>query len=197
MKNYILFIYKIWAKVYDNYIDKLFSFNRKKVIEFADIKKGQKVLEVGVGTGLNLPYYSNCTVYGIDFSKEMLNKAKLKKSNAKIILKKMDANSMDFKENSFDRAITTYVLRVSPNPKKILKELSRVCKPNSKLIVLDQFLIKNNLFLYLFQPIKILLGWGKEYYIKELIKNSNWKIIKIIPFGKMKNTKLIILKNDK
>ena len=109
----------------------------------------------------------------------------------------MDANSMDFKENSFDRAITTYVLRVSPNPKKILKELSRVCKPNSKLIVLDQFLIKNNLFLYLFQPIKILLGWGKEYYIKELIKNSNWKIIKIIPFGKMKNTKLIILKNDK
>ncbi|RMD58239.1 methyltransferase domain-containing protein, partial [Candidatus Woesearchaeota archaeon] len=102
----------------DSAIDKAFNFDRKKVIEALEIKPKDKILEIGVGTGLNLPHYpQNCTVYGIDFSKSMLERAREKKAKAKIKLLKADARSLEFQNSFFDKAIMTYTLRVSPQPK--------------------------------------------------------------------------------
>jgi len=108
-KKYLQAVYSLWAGVYDSVIDKLFSFDRKKVVDRLCVKKKDKVLEVGVGTGLNLPYYPQCTVYGIDFSKAMLAKAKKKKSKAKVVLKKMDAAKMSFPAKYFDKVLMTCV----------------------------------------------------------------------------------------
>jgi len=193
-KKYLQAVYSIWAKVYDRYVDSIFSFDRKKVIVAAKVKKGERVLEVGVGTGLNLPYYpKNCTVYGVDFSKAMLAKAKQKKVKAKVVLKQMDVSKMSFSAKFFDKAVMTYVLRVAPEPQKMLREISRVLKPKGTIVILDQFKVQNSLLLMLMKPVKLLLGWGKDPNLDQLLKGVPLQIRSRKRFGMMKGTQLCIL----
>lgn len=98
-----------------------------------------KVLEVGVGTGRNLKYYpAGCSVVGIDNSKGMLERAREKATDMKnftFIL--MDAENLEFPDNSFDYVATTFVLCTIPDPVKALKEMKRVLKPSGELIALE------------------------------------------------------------
>ena len=99
-----------------------------------------KVLEVGVGTGKNIPYYpDNIEATAIDFSEKMLEKARKKaeRFNKNINLIHMDAQNMDFPDNTFDRVFTTCVFCSVPDPIKGLKEIRRVCKPDGKIIMIE------------------------------------------------------------
>ncbi|WP_292387868.1 class I SAM-dependent methyltransferase [Methanosarcina sp. UBA5] len=98
-----------------------------------------KVLEVGVGTGRNLKYYpAGCSVIGIDNSVGMLEKARKKAKGMKnITLLLMDAENLEFPDNSFDYVIITFVLCSIPDPVKALKEMRRVLKPSGELIALE------------------------------------------------------------
>ena len=115
---------------------------REKLI---DKIEGNKVLEVGVGTGKNFIYYpENLDVTGIDFSEKMLEKAKDKikdKKNIKLI--EMDAQSMNFPDNTFDTVVTTCVFCSVPDPVEGLKEIRRVCKNNGKVIMLEHMRSSN------------------------------------------------------
>jgi ubiquinone/menaquinone biosynthesis C-methylase UbiE len=115
---------------------------RKQIIEKIE---GPKVLEIGVGTGKNLGYYpESLEVIGIDFSKKMLNQANQKiqdKSHIKLI--EMDAQNMEFKDNTFDTVITSCVFCSVPDPIKGLKEMRRVCKKNGKIVMLEHMRSQN------------------------------------------------------
>jgi len=105
------------------------------------------VLEVGVGTGSNLPYYpENVHVTGIDFSPKMLAKAykKIGESKAKVVLKEMDAQQMDFSDNTFDFVVSTCVFCSVPDPVKGLKEIRRVVKPEGKILMLEHMRSENS-----------------------------------------------------
>jgi ubiquinone/menaquinone biosynthesis C-methylase UbiE len=117
---------------------------RKRTVELA---KGE-VLEVGVGTGSNLPYYQpGCRVTGIDFSPGMLAKAGSKVSQAKVpvSLLEMDAERMEFVDNTFDTVIATCVFCSVPNPMQGLREIRRVCKPEGQIILLEHVRSENPL----------------------------------------------------
>ncbi|MBI2671995.1 class I SAM-dependent methyltransferase [Candidatus Woesearchaeota archaeon] len=194
LKKYLEAVYTIWPKFYDQFVDPDFYFDRNKAIKELSIKQNEKILEIGVGTGLNLPFYpKHCTVYGIDFSEAMLEKAKQKKSDAKVILKIMDAENMDFSSNFFDKVLITYVLRVTLNPKKVLKEIVRILKPRGKLIIVDQFKVKNSLFLTICQPLKFLYGSGRDYFFEDLIKGIPFAIKSKKKIGIEKRTYMYIL----
>ena len=98
-----------------------------------------KVLEVGVGTGRNLKYYpAGCRVIGIDKSAGMLQKAWEKAEGMKnITLYPMDAEHLEFPDNSFDYVVATFVLCTIPDPVKALREMRRVLKPSGELIALE------------------------------------------------------------
>ena len=98
-----------------------------------------KVLEVGIGTGRNLKHYPlSCSVTGIDNSKEMLERAREKVKGMKNInLLLMDAEHLEFPNNSFDYVFTTFVLCTISDPLKALKEIRRVLKSSGELIVLE------------------------------------------------------------
>lgn len=109
---------------------------RGKIIEKIE---GKKVLEVGVGTGKNLLHYpEDLEVTGIDFSKDMLAKAREKTKNLKNInLIEMDAQDMDFEDNTFDTVVTSCVFCSVPDPIEGLKEIKRVCKNGGKIVMLE------------------------------------------------------------
>ncbi|MGE5457671.1 MAG: class I SAM-dependent methyltransferase [Methanococcaceae archaeon] len=98
-----------------------------------------KVLEVGVGTGRNLKYYpAGCLVTGIDKSEGMLEKAREKATDMKnVTILLMDAEHLEFPDNSFDYVVTTFVLCTIPDPVKALREMRRVLKPSGELIALE------------------------------------------------------------
>lgn len=100
------------SKVYDLLEKPMESMSmskwREKLIEKLE---GERILEVGVGTGKNLLYYpSNLDITGIDFSKNMLEKARDKvKDKEYIELIEMDAQNMEFDNNTFDTVVTSCV----------------------------------------------------------------------------------------
>lgn len=130
-------------------LEKLFFSKWRK--EMLSPLKG-KILEMGIGTGKNIQYYSkNAKVTGIDISPGMLNKAveesnRLKR-NYPLLL--MDAQNLRFKENTFDYVTCTFVLCSVPNPVKTLKEIKRVCKPNGRILMIEHILSKNKFIAFL------------------------------------------------
>ena len=102
-----------------------------------------KILEVGVGTGKNIEYYPDgLDITAIDFSKKMLEKAKIKAAllNKDIELLLMDAQNMDFPDDTFDTVFTTCVFCSVPNPVKGLIEIRRVCKPGGKIVMVEHII---------------------------------------------------------
>ena len=109
------------------------------------------VLEVGVGTGKNLEYYSKgCKVTAIDISPKMLEHAKKRAQGMdNISLMVMDAEKLTFADNSFDYVITTFVLCSIPDPVVALREMRRVCKPDGLVINLEHMRSSNRILTFL------------------------------------------------
>lgn len=104
------------------------------------------ILEVGIGTGANLPYYPvDVHVTGIDFSPKMLEKAeeRVAKAKAQVTLREMDAQQMDFPDNTFDVVVSTCVFCSVPDPVKGLKEIRRVVKRDGKIVMLEHMRSEN------------------------------------------------------
>lgn len=102
---------------------------------------GPNVLEIGVGTGKNIPYYpKDIELTGIDLSPGMLKRAKrllTEKQRNHVTLKEMDAQDMDFTDNHFDDVVATFVFCSVPDPILGLKEAFRVTKPGGNLHLLE------------------------------------------------------------
>lgn len=115
------------------------AFNRWRQMVWSQTPAG-RILEVGVGTGKNFPYHPpQAAVTGIDLSDRMLARArqKAKATGRTIDLQEMDAQHLDFPDNSFDAAVATFVFCSVPNPARGLQELARVVKPGGKIILLE------------------------------------------------------------
>ncbi len=136
-------LYDRLAKAYDLFYGPLLSHGHKMAIKAMDLKPGMKILEVGIGTGLTLPYFPKDTeIKGIDLSDGMLKKAELrvKKLEMKNVeLFNMSAEALTFKNKSFDCVFAPSVLSVVNDPKKVLDEMGRVCKDDGVVCVVSHF----------------------------------------------------------
>jgi phosphatidylethanolamine/phosphatidyl-N-methylethanolamine N-methyltransferase len=169
--------YAILSPVYDLIFDKVFYPGRVAAIDLLEIRPGDRILEVGVGTGLNLPLYPReCDITGIDISEEMLKKAedrvvKLGMPRAKVLV--MDGSKLDFPDNSFDKVIATYVISAVPDPVTTLLEMRRVCKPSGHLVILNHFKSDNpviGMFEKLLAPVCTKIGFNTELKLAPLLE---------------------------
>ncbi|WP_042347634.1 class I SAM-dependent methyltransferase [Bacillus massiliigorillae] len=139
-------IYKVGAPLYDRVFNSgMFLTARKHVFQNIHLEKRDKILFVGVGTGADLELISNLdlNITAIDYSKAMLDKARMKFINEPITFIEMDAQSLKFENGSFDYIFASLILSVVPNPDLCLQEMTRVLKTDGKIIIFDKFASPN------------------------------------------------------
>ena len=134
--------YARWAPVYDLAFGKVFRRARNAAIVAAE-RIGGRILEVGVGTGISLPHYSaKNTLFGVDISEPMLRKARRRVAELGLHnvegLAVMDAEHLEFPDNSFDVVVAQYVVTTVPNPEATLDEFARVLKPGGEIVLLSR-----------------------------------------------------------
>ncbi len=133
-KDHVVRTYDFYAPIYDFLFGLVLAPGRKKMVDWiaAMPSMPDRVLEVGVGTGLTLPLYPrSIKVTGLDVSEAMLDKARKrmeKEGRTEVELHVMDAENMAFEDHSFDCIVVPYVLSVTPDPDRLVAELRRVCK---------------------------------------------------------------------
>ena len=136
-------VYTGYARVYNRIFGTIFQRSREAAIRDLKVQPGEKVLEVGVGTGLCLPLYpKDCQITGIDLSDGMLDKARelvRERNLTHVKLLRMDASALDFPDGSFDTVVAAYVVTAVPDHRKVMSEMIRVCRPGGRIMLLNHF----------------------------------------------------------
>ncbi|WP_045388194.1 class I SAM-dependent methyltransferase [Falsirhodobacter sp. alg1] len=170
--------YRRWAPVYDLTFGRITSAGRRRAAQHVTARGG-RALEVGVGTGLVLPLYgSTVSVTGIDFSTDMLQKARTKVSEMNLRhvqeLRQMDARTLDFPDGSFDTVVATHVLSVVPEPERVLAEMARVCRPGGQIVIVNHFSAEGGALRRIERmaaPLEDHLGWQSNFPITRVLGN--------------------------
>lgn len=134
----------MYAPVYDFVFGPIFSEGRKVAAARLSAIQGGKILEIGVGTGLSFPYYRrDLEVIGIDVSPEMLKVARRRTRKRRYAhvkdLVEMDAQELNFPDNSVDGVVAMYVASVVPRPEEMIREMFRVARPGAPVLFVNHF----------------------------------------------------------
>jgi phosphatidylethanolamine/phosphatidyl-N-methylethanolamine N-methyltransferase len=184
--DFVARVYENIAWFYDAFFGPTLHPGRVQAIRRLGIAPGDRVLEVGVGTGINACLYpSDCHVTGIDFSAAMLEKARerfARKGIENVRLQEMDAASLKFANDTFDIVYAPYVISVVPDPVAVVREMQRVCKPGGRIVVLNHFRSKNRAGAWmerLIAPFTLHLGFKSDLDLPAFLAQSNLKPVSI------------------
>ena len=186
--------YRRWAGIYDTAFGRISSRARLRAVALVNRLSGTDVLEVGVGTGLALPRYSqDKRITGIDLSKEMLRKARERtRLNALTnvqALHEMDAEATSFTDASFDIAVAMFVASVVPNPRRLLAEMRRLVRPGGNILLINHFAAAKGPRWWLeraMAPASRALGWHPDFAMDAIFSVDDLARIEtesVFPFG--------------
>jgi phosphatidylethanolamine/phosphatidyl-N-methylethanolamine N-methyltransferase len=181
--------YRRWAGVYDALFGGVSSPGRRRAVATVNRLPGNRVLEVGVGTGLALPRYRReKNVTGIDLSREMLLKARERVEQEQLShvdgLLEMDAESMAFANGSFDIAVAMFTASVVPDAKRLLAEMQRVVRPGGHLLFVNHFAAEGGPRWWVertMAPLSRVLGWHPDFAFSDLFDSRAIEVEAIQP----------------
>ncbi len=178
-------VYSTYAGVYDQIFGKIFGQSRESAVRNLDVKPKECILEVGVGTGIALPFYPrHCNVVGIDLSGGMLKKAKDRQEAHgldNVTLLQMDAGRMNFPDDTFDTVMAAYVVTAVPDYRKVVMEMIRVCRPGGRVVMLNHFSNGNKVIAAMERVISPLckhLGFRTDLSLNTVLEGTSLQVMR-------------------
>lgn len=136
-------VYARLTPVYDLVFGPVLQPGRAAAIARMELQSWDRVLEVGVGTGLGTTLYPDtCEITGIDLSAEMLARARarvVREHLSHVRLLEMDASDLMFADDSFDVVYAPYTISAVPDPIGVAREMRRVCRHGGRILFLSHF----------------------------------------------------------
>jgi phosphatidylethanolamine/phosphatidyl-N-methylethanolamine N-methyltransferase len=180
--DFVARVYENIAWGYDLVFGPTLHPGRVDAIKRMGIKPGDRVLEVGVGTGINVDLYpADCAVTGIDLSSSMLEKARervARRGVRNVRLLQMDAASLKFADDSFDIVYAPYVISVVPDPVAVTREMRRVCRPGGRIVILNHFRSSNPLMARverMISPLTVHIGFKSDLDLPAFLAQAELK----------------------
>lgn len=168
-------VYAGWAKIYDKVYQRMLARPQREAVAAA-CACGPEILEIGVGTGLTLPYFTpESRVVGADLSLDMLRMAQRKVASGHLAhvhgLVVMDACRLGFEAERFDAVTAQFVITLVPDPEQALAEMDRVLKPGGEIIVSSRLVDDGGLFAPVWAalaPLARAVGWSSDFKVSRL-----------------------------
>ena len=182
-------LYHGFAGFYDKVFERFFEPRIRRAIKILDPRSGQRLLDIGVGTGLSLPLYPpGAFVAALDLAGAMLLEAQRKgtRHGLRTRLARMDAQCLGFADNAFDLALVSYVVSVVPDPVRLLREAGRVVKPGGRIAVLNHFRAESGPLAFIedkLAPLCLKLGWRSDHRIEEVFAPGVVEIERVLKYS--------------
>jgi phosphatidylethanolamine/phosphatidyl-N-methylethanolamine N-methyltransferase len=196
-------VYEKLSKVYDLVFGPTLHPGRLVALQRMGIEVGDRILEVGVGTGINTSLYPrNCHVTGVDLSSSMLEKARervAREGLRNVRLLEMDAQNLTFADGSFDIVYAPYLVSVVPDPVQVAREMRRVCKPGGKIIILNHFRSANLILSRLeraISPFTVHIGFKSDLDLPAFLAQAGLEPISIEKVNVPKIWSLVTCRKD-
>jgi phosphatidylethanolamine/phosphatidyl-N-methylethanolamine N-methyltransferase len=195
--------YGRYANIYDILFGVHFEPGRLAAVRSTNTRPGQRILEVGVGTGLSLPKYrSDARIVGIDISPEMLRKARERVARMALgqveALHEMDAQEMRFPDDSFDAVVAMYTLSAVPDLGRLFAEMRRVCMPDGDIVVVNHFTtggLVAGLVESIMAPLSPMIGFRPDLSEAAVAELAGVEIEEIRKISVLGNRKLLRFRN--
>ena len=168
-------VYAVWARFYDRIYQGLLARAQREAVAAA-CASGRDILEIGVGTGLTLPYFErDKQVVGADLSLDMLRVARAKVLSQDLAhvrgLMVMDACRLGFADRSFDAVTAQFMITLVPDPEQALAEMDRVLRPGGEIVISSRLVGEGGLGAPLWSlvaPLAKAVGWSSDFKVSRL-----------------------------
>ncbi|MEX0966660.1 MAG: class I SAM-dependent methyltransferase [Bacteroidia bacterium] len=183
------FRYALYSPLYDFVVGSFTQPMRKKSLANLHLPPGSKILLIGAGTGLDLPYLpEHLAVTAIDITPAMLHKLqrKAKRLNLQVETHLMDGHHLHFPDAIFDAVVLHFIIAVIPDPVACIREAERVLKPGGTVFILDKFLpdhAQPNLFRRIMNPLANLVATDINRRAGEILAKTNLVQIAEVPMA--------------
>jgi phosphatidylethanolamine/phosphatidyl-N-methylethanolamine N-methyltransferase len=176
-------IYDVHAMFYDATFGRLVRRRIERAIHHMNIGDGDRVLDLGIGTGVSLGFYPrHANLVGVDLSGGMLREArkKIREQNLdRFFVFQANALQLPFADSAFDHVFISHVISVVSDPVTLVREAQRVAKPGARIVIVNHFQSTNRFIALLEKwlcPLCTKLGWRSDLALQDLIRNTGVEV---------------------
>lgn len=197
-------IYDVHSAFYDATFGRLVKRRIATAIEHMNIGETDRVLDLGIGTGVSLNYYpQRGRIIGVDLSNGMLRECRKKIAQRKLTHAQVfqaDAMKLPFAENTFDHVFISHVISVVSDPYKLVQEAQRVAKEGARIVMVNHFQSTNRFIAMVEKwlcPICMKLGWRTDLALADLVRRTGVEVDYRYTLASIDLWETVVIRNNK